>query len=239
MAFCIKYDNKTLKDGISPYNDIKKRRLIRTNDVVFFSRDNMCSGVDYMFIPRLGTIMVDHDYLDYMWDVDPLMNMYQFYHFTIDDLNNIVKVDSYTVLALENEKLLLTYREVANNVKYIESIIRFSINKVVTYLFGADWTCELPMDIPHVEGLGHILECYYVNVNYSFTNFYNAIQMFDVHEDRNRIIGYVDPTSAENEAVTKISAAFRGWKARMKYRFNPYTSLGYLALKEFKDMVGN
>lgn len=35
------------------------------------------------------------------------------------------------------------------------------------------------------------------------------------------------------KAATKIQAVFRGWKARMQYRYNPYTRLGrYVVLRE-------
>lgn len=45
-------------------------------------------------------------------------------------------------------------------------------------------------------------------------------------------IAYFDKSFVE-EAATTIQAAFRGWSARMKYRFNPYTRLGrFVVLKD-------
>lgn len=45
-----------------------------------------------------------------------------------------------------------------------------------------------------------------------------------------QVKGYFD----NNTAATTIQAAYRGWKIRMKYRFNPFTRLGkWLELKEF------
>ena len=40
-----------------------------------------------------------------------------------------------------------------------------------------------------------------------------------------------------NEAAAKIQAAFRGWKVRHMYRYDPYNCLGkYLALKRFEEI---
>ena len=41
--------------------------------------------------------------------------------------------------------------------------------------------------------------------------------------------------SVLDECAKKIQAAFRGWKARMQYRFSPYNNFGkFLVMKEFK-----
>lgn len=41
-----------------------------------------------------------------------------------------------------------------------------------------------------------------------------------------------------NSASTKISAVFKGWKTRMKYRFNPHTSLGkYEVMKVYNNAL--
>ena len=40
----------------------------------------------------------------------------------------------------------------------------------------------------------------------------------------NTILGFYDTTRAE--AATKIQAAFRGWRVRLRLRFCPYNRLG-------------
>lgn len=48
----------------------------------------------------------------------------------------------------------------------------------------------------------------------------------------NKTTAHFDTTDTEIKAATRIQAAFKGWQARMKYRYNPYTNLGrYVALR--------
>ena len=62
-------------------------------------------------------------------------------------------------------------------------------------------------------------------------NAFNEMQEHFTVFKYNSVIGHFDDTR-ELAAATKIKATFRGWRERMKYRFNPYTTLGqHLALK--------
>ena len=48
-----------------------------------------------------------------------------------------------------------------------------------------------------------------------------------------RVTASFNITSTLEKAATKIQAVFRGWAARMKYRYNPYTRLGrYVVLRD-------
>lgn len=48
-----------------------------------------------------------------------------------------------------------------------------------------------------------------------------------------RATAYFDRTDIEGDAATRIQAAFRGWKVRMKYRYSPYNRLGkYVILRD-------
>ncbi len=94
----------------------------------------------------------------------------------------------------------------------------FFINK----FFGSSWSSlKLPLTLPKTSSilidLANEIKCH--NYNYSFKT-YNTIGTFSP----NRIL-----------AAITIQKYFRGWKARMKYRFNPNNQLGlYLELQEFQ-----
>ena len=52
-----------------------------------------------------------------------------------------------------------------------------------------------------------------------------------------KTIGMFDTTMAEQAAIT-IQKHFRGWKDRMRYRYNPNTRLGrYCAMKLFEQLI--
>lgn len=47
-------------------------------------------------------------------------------------------------------------------------------------------------------------------------------------------------TKREERAASMIAAAFKGWKARMQYRFSPHTTLGrYIAMTYYDNLVSS
>lgn len=52
------------------------------------------------------------------------------------------------------------------------------------------------------------------------------------------VVSHIVYMDALHRASSLISACFKGWKARMKYRFSPYTKLGqYIILKGFSQLL--
>lgn len=60
--------------------------------------------------------------------------------------------------------------------------------------------------------------------------------MFYENGPWNRCVGTF--STRRREAATKIQAAYRGWRARMKYRYDPHTPLGrYVIGKLFENLI--
>lgn len=74
---------------------------------------------------------------------------------------------------------------------------------------------------------------------------HREIQHMDLHDrDETLPMTYTKMTACyfhikdAAKAATLIQAVFRGWKARMQFRFNPQTSLGkWIILKQFYDLI--
>jgi hypothetical protein len=105
------------------------------------------------------------------------------------------------------------------------------LDSIRRHFFGEEWSWNRPSDDDDmIAGLpsdvceeAYICEC-----------------AFDDSEDMfvtenipfNKVMVYIDNIPERNAAAIKIQAGVKGWKARMAYRLNPYTTLGkHLALK--------
>ena len=100
-----------------------------------------------------------------------------------------------------------------------------SLTSLVDSFFGVDWKCELTDDCATRVAQNVFDEI----ANLTKHTLMNIGRM-------NYTIGVYDNTT-EEAASSRIAAAFRGWKDRMKYRFDPHTTLGrHLAMYLFLTM---
>ncbi len=90
------------------------------------------------------------------------------------------------------------------------------------HFFGEHWTFVTPLkrgtltDDHIVESMHAWNDCLYYN-----------------RGPWGKTTAYFDTTEDEKSAATRIQSVFRGWQARMKYRYNPYTTLGrYVVLRD-------
>lgn len=88
--------------------------------------------------------------------------------------------------------------------------------------FGPEWSFVTPIK------RGTIFDSFIINSMHEWDEVLNYNR-----GPWGKCTAFFDLTRVQASAATKIQAAFRGWKARMKYRYNPYTSLGrYVILHE-------
>lgn len=87
------------------------------------------------------------------------------------------------------------------------------LDEIAFEFFGPDWKLTCPAhSIPRVEDSAHIhFRKWAGMLNNYIGPLSKTIAYFDLKKDL---------------AATKIQAAFRGWRVRMKYRYNPYNRLG-------------
>lgn len=99
------------------------------------------------------------------------------------------------------------------------------LDLVAHMFFGADWRFALlPLvSLPQVpEALRTAVKESSDSMAWVYGPWDKAVALYDRVPD---------------EAATKIQAAFRGWQARMAYRYNPYTSLGrHLVLRDAREL---
>lgn len=105
--------------------------------------------------------------------------------------------------------------------KFFKKVLKvLNLSEITQHFFGPDWTFKkLPNKRNHV--FDHLKE--------HMTKF---IRDFDTP---NTTIGFYDYTRIN--AAIKIQTAYRGWKIRIKYRYNPHMCLGkYLLQKDFLEL---
>lgn len=93
------------------------------------------------------------------------------------------------------------------------------LDQMALEFFGVGWEFASPSNcISYLKDADIIYLKQWVSKLGGFRNLWDkTIAYFDLEQDA---------------AATKIQAAFRGWKVRMKYRYNPYNRLGkYVTMK--------
>lgn len=108
----------------------------------------------------------------------------------------------------------------------LETLKIFDITtKLVKNMFGESYEFEIPENVTTASE-----ECYATEkVRY---NGVNNITPWGL------TIGLIDSSSRADNAATVIQKMFRGWQARIKYRYNPNTTLGkYCTLEMFNQLM--
>lgn len=226
MSFSTKYLSDSIK---TPYEDwVRYKRL---HDAVFyFEYDRQQDTHIAMFWPSKNLIWFLGDYdrnteHPYIFDVT--------IEISIDTSTSSVKVQKLFCSCHDNSFRHSTIPHGNGGVSHyktlVDQYVAFSIQEVIELFFGKEWRVELPPSttLPVAE---NVVEFAKKSIHRVFKeeNDYGFV-CFEPH-----ILGHFNPV--RDLAATTIQKYFRGWKARMKYAFNPHTRLGrFYALKLFRN----
>lgn len=152
---------------------------------------------------------------------------------SVDEANKIMSVTAVSCECRNEEDYYDGYHDFPdgkgglNMMKRAFAFLNISVDFVARKLFGVDWRfAPLPLvKLPRVpEALCTAVKESSDSMAWEYGPWDKAVALY------NRV---------PDEAATKIQAAFRGWQARMAYRYNPYTCLGrHLVLRDAKELIG-
>ena len=208
------------KKGISPYQDWL--RLRRPAPAIFKYTDHMLDNIfTVIFDPNLNGLLIDIELEE--WTMKATVRMIP------DNMHKTLRIECATCTATNYWPLMNGpgCPSGSGGARFMRKSLGFVrdldvLKLVARELFGIDWTV-LPIGRGKLSDSSNLIE-----------------EMQDWHEVLWYPKGPWGKTTASfntiqtcENAATKIQAVFRGWKARMKYRYNPYTRLGrYIVLRE-------
>lgn len=231
MAFSVSYTpkqydherwHKSVEDTTTPFYDWKAR--CSPKQATFMYSEHVCDDtLRIIFVPGLSLL---YSYID----TDP----YTAFITTRVVINeqeknvNIIEVtcDCRDGMYMDEEEYEALGRGASDMLslcmRYLSGARLYE--KITKHMFGSGWTLTVTENAP------------YVSKEFEDIGDKESVKMHCSTGPWNKTIGTFDMTKEESSAI-KIQAAFRGWRARMKYRYNPYTTLGrYCALKLYAEL---
>lgn len=203
----------------SPFDDWKSKNCCK-GTVFMYSNFNLDDLVKIHYIPHEKLFRFNFDFDYFTGEIVGTLD--------VNIVTKTITITSFICITHNyddyiNGELPDTGKGGIERLNTIQECVETNFMEVfIEEMFGDDWTLNIPDNIPEISE--------------------NEIHISHIYEKKiwcstgpwNRTIGLYDNREYAEEAAIKIQAAFRGWRERMRYRFNPHTSLGkYYAMKLF------
>jgi hypothetical protein len=201
MAFCVSFD--PVKNN--PYHDWIARG--RPRDAAFMY--DTCISDQLMTIMLLPHHARVHVILDFEY-----YNMEATIKYKLDGMR-IILISAHCEWS-RNEYKYVGGLDMFS--EYVEDHMKkeFIFDAIVTHFFLDGWSVEMQQDNDST---------YTSNQEALIERFTDQLDWRYRFKVKFKVIGYYD-TTLENACASRIQAAYRGWRVRLAYRFNPMTSLG-------------
>lgn len=250
-TFCTVY----FQNALTPYKHWCAE-LQHPHATAFIHKDTLyINGSD-----ELTLVYIPFDHLIYVYQDYSHMKMHAVVDIAIDESKQHVSITRVTCKAhapygnmdqIGTSNLLLT--------TFLNDT--WTLSTLIKPFFGSYWTCSCGLvryssqfssyiateheELPHVSiGQYTLAEQWYQYMTSNVLTVPYKVAERRIHASKGlytctyvSALGYVD-TSIEDRAASVIAACFKGWRARMRYRFNPYTRLGkHLIMEAFDDLM--
>jgi hypothetical protein len=210
MLYSVSYKNKIKY----PYEDW----LDRKHDVIFVYSEHRCQNfMRYFYIPQLSTLYLDIDFEYYVFKASCQIQI----------INKIVTIIG---VSCQNENIWPEIQRhpasASGGVRYFKKHLKIFrtapiLENFRNQMFGPEYTLCFSKKATMIP-----LDTFEFDYKAYESNIWNVC------------IGTYDTT--RDEAATLIQSKFRGWRVRIMYRYNPYTSLGrYVIGKLFRENLNN
>ena len=227
MSFSVSYTKTSLRKSY-PYDDWRARGNVHETVFQFKSHYQEATNTKMFFMPGHKFGYIEH-YSEFVVQYFKL-----WVELSFDDVGKVVHVDRlfcerknywgddyYNDDDLKSGSGGIGYYK--KNLVYLSDDI--GIDRFVTRLFGQDWKlAPLPLTCPQIkkEHMELVEQCNAAFGHYNYGPWFKVVGFFPIEREI---------------CATIIQKHFRGWQARMQYRFNPTTTLGrYICLCELEKL---
>ena len=224
MAFSVSYNNnnnKTMDKKRSPYEDWINYGCPALA-AFRYSQHSMADYYTVIFDPTLNALFIDIN-CEY-WTMTAIARV------DVDAENKKLRITGASCKASNHWPLMNAIhcprgeggaRFLRRALGYFDDLSL--LKTVASVFFGPEWSFVTPIK----RGRLHDPELFISSMCKWDESMYSTRQQWG------RATAYFDRTDIEGDAATRIQAAFRGWKVRMKYRYSPYNRLGkYVILRD-------